>query len=160
MVVTASHRRESLSLEQIEDSYWGDPPADATRLVATAHALRRRPIGTLDVEDLRLLLGQQEGVEVLTPLALTKLEGNPLAEGDFYPGDLFEAVLKNPRATGGRTRTSVPACDWSSRRSTRWETSRNTTRRTTPSGRRSTASCPRPSLAARGMGTPGSGSTY
>jgi hypothetical protein len=87
-----------LSLEQIENSYWGDPPADATRLIATAHALRRRPIGTLDVEDLRLLLGQQEGIEVLTPLALTKLEDNPLAEGDFYPGDLFEAVLKNPQS--------------------------------------------------------------
>ncbi|OOC08528.1 contact-dependent growth inhibition system immunity protein [Amycolatopsis azurea] len=87
---------EASSLEQIENSYWGDAPADATRLVATAHELRRKPVGTLDVEDLRLLLGQQEGVEVLTPLALTKLEADPLAEGDYYPGDLFEAVLKNP----------------------------------------------------------------
>jgi hypothetical protein len=87
-----------LSLEQIENSYWGDPPADASRLITTAHMLRRKLIGTLDAEDLRLLLGQQEGVEVLTPLALTMLEDNPLAEGDFYPGDLFEAVLKNPQS--------------------------------------------------------------
>ncbi|MEV6827484.1 hypothetical protein [Amycolatopsis sp. NPDC051102] len=49
--MTASNFRESLSLEQIENSYGGDPPADATRLVATAHALRRRPIGTLEEHD-------------------------------------------------------------------------------------------------------------
>jgi len=96
--VTTPNPHESLSLEQIENSYWGDAPADASRLVTTAHALRRKPISALDVEDLRLLLGQQEGVEVLTPLALTKLEDNPLAEGDYYPGDLLESVLKNPQS--------------------------------------------------------------
>jgi hypothetical protein len=95
-VVTASSSRESLSLEQIENKYWGDPPAGATRLIATAYELRRKPIGTLDVEDLRLLLGQQEGVEVLVPLALAKLENDPLAEGDHYPGDLLVAVLEIP----------------------------------------------------------------
>ncbi|WP_410668246.1 contact-dependent growth inhibition system immunity protein [Amycolatopsis sp. cmx-4-68] len=51
----------------------------------------------MDAEDLRVLLLQQEGVEVLTPVALTHLEQNPLAEGAFYPGDLLAAVLKIPR---------------------------------------------------------------
>jgi hypothetical protein len=31
---------------------------------------------------------------VLVPLALARLEVNPLAEGDFYPGDLLVAVLR------------------------------------------------------------------
>ncbi|WIN00684.1 contact-dependent growth inhibition system immunity protein [Actinoplanes oblitus] len=73
---------------------WGDAPADATKLVATAHELRRKPIGSLQVEDLRLLLGQREGVPVLVPRALDIFERDPLAEGDYYPGDLLTAVLK------------------------------------------------------------------
>ena len=84
------------SLEEIENSTWGNPPPDATRLISTVHALRRRPIGSLDIEGLRILLGQQVGVDALTPLALTRLEDDPLAEGDFYPGDLLVAVLRLP----------------------------------------------------------------
>jgi hypothetical protein len=89
---------ESLTLEQIEDHHWGNPPADATRLIKTVYELRHKPIGVMDVEDLRVLLLQQEGIEVLVPIALTHLEQNPLAEGDFYPGDLLTSVLKVPQA--------------------------------------------------------------
>jgi hypothetical protein len=46
---------KSRSLEEIENDYWGDPPSDATRLISTAHALRKRPVGALDAEGLRLL---------------------------------------------------------------------------------------------------------
>ncbi|MBE8523770.1 hypothetical protein ILP97_40850 [Amycolatopsis sp. H6(2020)] len=86
----------SLSLEQLEGHSWGAPPADATRLVRTAHELRRKPVGELSAEDLRLLLGQHVGVEVLVPVALTHLEHDPMTEGDFYPGDLLVAVLAVP----------------------------------------------------------------
>jgi contact-dependent growth inhibition (CDI) system CdiI-like immunity protein len=89
---------ESLTLEQIEDRRWGNPPADATRLIKTVYELRHKPIGSMDVEDLRVLLLQQESVDVLVPVALNHLEQNPLAEGDFYPGDLLTAVLKIPQA--------------------------------------------------------------
>ncbi|MEU4671824.1 contact-dependent growth inhibition system immunity protein [Amycolatopsis sp. NPDC023774] len=41
----------------------------------------------MDAEDLRVLLLQQENIDVLVPVALTRLEQNPLAEGDLYPGD-------------------------------------------------------------------------
>jgi CDI immunity proteins len=81
------------SLEEIEGNAWGDAPADATKLIATVHELRRKPIGSLDVEELRVLLGQREGVRVLVPQALDILERDPLAEGDYYPGDLLNAVL-------------------------------------------------------------------
>lgn len=52
----------------------------------------------MDAEDLRILLSQQEGVEVLIPRALTRLEQDPLLEGDFYPGDVLVAVLKAAEA--------------------------------------------------------------
>ncbi|GIF09717.1 contact-dependent growth inhibition system immunity protein [Actinoplanes siamensis] len=81
------------SLEEVEGDAWGDAPADATKLIATIHELRRKPIGSLEVEDLRVLLGQREGVPVLVPRALDILERDPLAEGDYYPGDLLNAVL-------------------------------------------------------------------
>jgi len=84
----------SRSLEEIEDDYWGDPPADATRLISTAYALHKRPIGTLDVEGLRLLISQQVGLDTLIPLALDRVERDPLAEGDFYPGDLLDALMR------------------------------------------------------------------
>jgi hypothetical protein len=52
----------------------------------------------LNVEDLRILLGQSIGETYLVPLALEILDINPLAEGDFYPGDLLCSVLRvNPR---------------------------------------------------------------
>jgi hypothetical protein len=86
------------SLEQIEGDFWGDPPADATRLTATVHALRQRPVGQLGTEGLRVLIAQQVGLDVVVPLALARLEHDPLAEGDFYPGDLLVAVLRVPQA--------------------------------------------------------------
>ncbi|MFE7074640.1 contact-dependent growth inhibition system immunity protein [Streptomyces sp. NPDC057620] len=81
------------SLEELERDRRPAPPADATRLVATAHALRRRPIGELAVEDMRLLIGQDVGLPHLLPLALKVLRNNPMAEGDMYEGDLLSAVL-------------------------------------------------------------------
>ena len=84
------------SLEELEGKFWGDPPADATRVVATVYRLRQVPIGHLDVEGLRLLIGQHEGLDPLVPLAIEILETDPLAEGDYYPGDLLAAVLAVP----------------------------------------------------------------
>ncbi|WP_406727767.1 contact-dependent growth inhibition system immunity protein [Streptomyces sp. GD-15H] len=59
--------------------------------------MRRRPIGELTVEDMRLLIGQDIGLPYLLPLALDVLRDNPMAEGDMYEGDLLSAVLtRNP----------------------------------------------------------------
>jgi len=106
---TSPNVDESLTLEQIEDRHWGNPPADATRLIKTVYELRHKPVGAMDTEDLRVLLLQQESVDVLVPVALTDLEQNPLAEGDFYPGDLLTVVLKTPQAYWQQHPTSVVA---------------------------------------------------
>lgn len=95
LVTVSIDRRRSL--EELERDRWQAPPPDATRLIATTHALRSRPVGTLTVEDLRLLIGQDIGLPVLLPLAVEVLRDNPLAEGDMYEGDLLRAVLtRNP----------------------------------------------------------------
>ena len=84
------------SLDDIEGMTWGPAPEDATTLVAKVHELRRKPVGELTPEDLRLLIGQQVGVDVLLPRALDVLRRDPLTEGDFYPGDLLASVLRLP----------------------------------------------------------------
>lgn len=94
--MTTQPDQSALSLEQIEQDAWGDAPADASRLVRTAHELRRKPVALLTPEDLRLLISQKIGIDVLVPRALETLADDPLVEGDFYPGDLLVAVLKLP----------------------------------------------------------------
>ncbi|WP_157107252.1 contact-dependent growth inhibition system immunity protein [Nocardia grenadensis] len=85
--------RDPRSLSQIDGQAWPAPDANATRLMKTVHALRDVPLPDLTVEDIRILLSQREGVDVLTPVALDILGANPLTEGDFYPGDLLTALL-------------------------------------------------------------------
>ena len=68
-------------------------PEQGSYLVAKCHQLRRKPIGEMSVEDLRILLGQQICPAYLVPLAIGILEREPLAEGDYYPGDLLVSVL-------------------------------------------------------------------
>lgn len=81
------------SLEELERDRWPTPAAGATRLVATVHALRRRPIGSLTVEELRVLVRQDVGLPHLLPLAMKVLRDDPLSEGDLYEGDLLVAVV-------------------------------------------------------------------
>jgi hypothetical protein len=94
--MTDQQTEDRLSLEEIEGEFWGAAPEGASRLVSTVHELRRRPVGELTAEDLRVLIGQRVGLAVLMPRVLAILERDPLVEGDFYPGDLLVAVLGVP----------------------------------------------------------------
>ncbi|MEV7356966.1 contact-dependent growth inhibition system immunity protein [Kitasatospora sp. NPDC091276] len=86
------------SLEELERDRWPATPAYTSYLVATVHALRRRPICELTVEDMRLLIGQDVGLAHLLPMAVEVLRDNPMAEGDMYEGDLLSAVLTRSSA--------------------------------------------------------------
>lgn len=67
----------------------------------TVHDLRDIPVADLTVENLRTLLSQRVGVDVLTPMVLDILDADPLAGGDFYPGDLLTVLLRcHPRTSG------------------------------------------------------------
>src|SRR5262245_24749022 len=83
------------SLQDLERDDWGEPNFDS-HLVRTCHRLRRVPLEDFTTEDLRIMIGQQIGLLFLIPLALEKLDDDPLAEGNFYPGDLLKAVLDVP----------------------------------------------------------------
>ena len=60
----------------------------------TCYRLRKKPIGDFTIEELRIMIGQQIGILFLVPIALEIIEKNPLAEGDYYPGDLLASVTR------------------------------------------------------------------
>jgi hypothetical protein len=65
-------------------------------MVERCHQLRKVPLSDLTPGDCRLLIGQDVGTRHLVPLALSFLEGEPLVEGDYYPGDLLLALIQMP----------------------------------------------------------------
>jgi hypothetical protein len=89
-------RERSLTLEQIENHFWGEPEYDSY-LVTTVHRLRKKPIADFDIEDLRIMIGQDVGLPVLIPMAIAKLHENIFAEGHYYPGDLLMNVLASKK---------------------------------------------------------------
>jgi hypothetical protein len=82
----------SKSLQELEQQDWGEPTYHSS-LVTTCHRLRRKPLNQFTVEDLRIMIGQQISLSILVPLAVERLESEPLAEGRYYPGDLLAMVL-------------------------------------------------------------------
>jgi hypothetical protein len=85
----------SRNLEQLEGAVW--PHDDfPSHVVQECQRLRTVPVGELTDENLRLLLGQKIGAPYLVPIALDRLQENPLAEGDYYPGALLANVLRLP----------------------------------------------------------------
>src|SRR5579871_4826917 len=85
----------AISLEELEQMYWGEPNFESS-LVVTCHRLRRKPLKDFTVEDLRIMIGQQISLSYLAPLAVERLEDDPLAEADFGPGDLLQVTLQLP----------------------------------------------------------------
>lgn len=81
------------SLNQLEGHDWGEPTFDSY-LVTTCHHLRCKPLIEFTVEDLRIMIGQQISLPYLVPLAVERLEADPLAAGHYYPGDLLAAVIR------------------------------------------------------------------
>lgn len=84
------------SLWELERDRWPAPLGGETRLMATVRELRRKPLGGLTVEDMRLLIRQDVGLAYAPPLAVEVLRGDALAEGDMYEGDLLAAVWSGP----------------------------------------------------------------
>ena len=60
----------------------------------TCHQVLKKPLADIKVEDLRIMINQNVGLNFLIPIALEELSTNILAEGDYYEGDLLTVVLR------------------------------------------------------------------
>lgn len=80
------------TLENLEKDFWGEPSYHS-HLVIRCHELRKLPLENFTTEDLRMMIGQQIGLNYLIPLALEVLTVDLFAEGDFFEGDLLKNVL-------------------------------------------------------------------
>ena len=83
-------------LETLEKKDEGTTSVEYSSLVNNVLKLRKIPLDQISVENLRLMIGQNVGLRYLIPLSLDILKDDLFAEGDFYPGDLFQNVLKVP----------------------------------------------------------------
>jgi hypothetical protein len=81
-------------LDTVDPPAWDPAPPDATVLIKRCHQLRTKPLRDFTVEDLRIMIGQQVALNRLVPIALDRLQADPLVEGDYYPGDLLASVLR------------------------------------------------------------------
>lgn len=93
-------------LQELDGDDWREPTLDSL-LVATCRRLRLKPIKEFTVEDLRIMVGQSIGIEVLVPIAIEVLEINLFAEGDLYAGDLLEALISGPQPQFWRGHSSL-----------------------------------------------------
>lgn len=82
------------SLEQLENDNWGDLTY-SSYLVRTCHQLRTKPLNAFEVEDLRIMIGQNISLKYLIPIAIKVLDKDLLSEGDMFEGDLLANVLKS-----------------------------------------------------------------
>jgi hypothetical protein len=80
------------SIEELEENVWPEQDFNS-HLVAQCHALRKKALKALTTEDIRLMVGQNIGLNYLIPEAINKLRENALTAGDYYEGDLLETVL-------------------------------------------------------------------
>jgi hypothetical protein len=81
------------TLTQIEGEDWGEPTYPSY-VVKNSHRLRHKPLRAFTDEDLRFMIGQQNSLPILMPMALDVLEFvNPFAGGDMNPGTLLYCAL-------------------------------------------------------------------
>ena len=57
------------TLENLENSNWGEPKFDS-HLVITCHKLRKKQLKDFEIEDLRIMIGQNIGLKFLIPIAI------------------------------------------------------------------------------------------
>lgn len=93
---TVSEEERKKSLQDLDGRDLGDGSYFPSHVVLTCHALRRKPLREFTIEDLRLMIAQRQSLVYLIPLAIERLEQNPLVAGDFYESDLPASVLRVP----------------------------------------------------------------
>lgn len=88
----------SRSLEELTGDFWREPP-EHSPLGISVHALRRRPVGTLEADELRRLVSQRVALVLTVPLAVEALRREVHRD---HGGILVEGVLLEVLAGTGR----------------------------------------------------------
>lgn len=104
--MTQRKATDGKTLEELERDMW-PAPEFGSHLVTTCHALRKKRIDRFEVEDFRILIGQGIGLDHLAPVVMEMLETDPLLEGDFFPGDVLEALRRSRDWFDGRPAEAV-----------------------------------------------------
>jgi len=83
-----------LELEQLEGVIWDEPDQEDTLMVQRIHAIRKKPIGSLTDDELRLAVSQRVGIPFILDVAFQRLSDDPLLDADCYPGDFLSALIR------------------------------------------------------------------
>lgn len=94
------HNWRFKTIELLEKDVWPTLSGEETTLIKRCHALRKKVLNDFTVEDLRIMTGQNIGLDYLVPLAIGVLSDDLFAEGDYYEGDLLKNVLNIAPAFG------------------------------------------------------------
>ena len=64
----------------------------------TCHNLRKKPLKDFEIEDLRIMVGQNMSLEFLIPLSIEILKEDILANGNSFKGDLLTNILSSNKS--------------------------------------------------------------
>lgn len=67
-----------------------------SNLVRKCNALEDKLVDRMTIEEMRLMMSQDIGTQFILPFAILELRKDILAEGDMYPGDLLNNILRLP----------------------------------------------------------------
>ena len=88
----------NFSLVELEQERAVNIPDESSYLIKTVLKLKQKKLRDLDVENLRILIGQNISLNYLIPLAIDKLREDIMAEGDYFEGDLLQNILSVEKA--------------------------------------------------------------
>ena len=90
------------SIESLEKQNYGPVPPDESSIVQRLWRLRKTPINELQVDDIRFMIIQGIGLKYFLFEAIDLLKENLLTEGNYYEGDLLNAVLQIEKVQWGQ----------------------------------------------------------
>jgi hypothetical protein len=87
---------ENKSISELGKWKWKDeiPNEGDSFVVKNYYRLHNLPIKEYDLADLRFMIGQNEGLEYLVPIAINALTNDIFIETDLYPSDLLCSLLQ------------------------------------------------------------------
>lgn len=85
---------QNKSLEEIENEIWDDLVEYPTNLVKRVYEIRKKRIKDLTIDDYRVAISQNMGLEVFVPIATSIITTDILTHALYYPGDLLLTVLE------------------------------------------------------------------